>query len=524
MRRMILALATAWLLCPGPAWADRRVALVIGNGAYQHADRLANPVTDARNLRDALKKIGFAEADIVYGEDLDKRDLERALGRFASIARGADVALAYYAGHGATFGDTPYLVPVDARFDSLDQMPYELAPLEAMVGELRKAKGVRIAIVDACRDNAAERDLKRQDARGGEITRGLAPPRNPDGLIVAYATQYLSTAADGPVGGDSPFTSALLKHLPTPGLDVKDLFFEVGREVLAATHGRQRPEVKVSFYDKYALVPPKDAPISAPAQPASPPAIAQDELVWSAIEGSSDAKLFEQFIARFPTSPLRARAKEALDNVRRSQTAAIPATPLTEAPKPGRQSSWLGNLFGASPDNQPTPPKQTAALAPMPSLPLQDDRKACVKLIQDFHETSLRRYADTLQDSNAGIQSEQLEAFRSAQAKREEIDLELAGLTKQARNAKPNDKSSILDTRLRLERMSQSIADDLDRKMHELAARQQEVALKFKAEMADAQMRHDNLKERLREAVRQGKCKKDEVDAALAEAEKTKGR
>src|SRR5262249_24539990 len=158
-------------------------------------DNLTNPVTDSRNLRDALKKIGFRDSDIVYGENLNKRDLERAIGRFAVLAHDADVAIAYYAGHGATFGDTPYLVPVDARFDSIDQMPYELSPLEAMVSELRKAKGVRIAIVDACRDNSVERDLKRQDARGGEITLGLARLRNPEGLIVAYATQYLSTAA-----------------------------------------------------------------------------------------------------------------------------------------------------------------------------------------------------------------------------------------------------------------------------------------------------------------------------------------
>ena len=204
---MFLAVVAVLAASLNSAAADRRVALIIGNGDYEHADKLANPVTDARNLRDTLKKIGFDEPNIVYGENLTKRDLERAIGKFAGLARDADVALTYYAGHGATFGDTPYLVPVDARFESLDEMPYELEPLENMIGELRKAKGVRIAIVDACRDNVAERDLKRTNARGGEITRGLAPPRNPDGLILAYATQFLSTAADGPAGGDSPFTA-----------------------------------------------------------------------------------------------------------------------------------------------------------------------------------------------------------------------------------------------------------------------------------------------------------------------------
>jgi len=96
--------------------------------------------------------------------------------------------------------------------------------------------------------------LKRAATRGGEITRGLARVRNPEGLILAYATQYMATAADGPADQDSPFTAALLDNIATPGLDVKDLFFRVGRDVIARTKGEQRPEISVSFYDPYALV------------------------------------------------------------------------------------------------------------------------------------------------------------------------------------------------------------------------------------------------------------------------------
>src|SRR6185503_25022 len=132
---------------------------------------------------------------------------------------------------GATFGETPYVVPVDAEFASLAGAPYELIPVETLIGELRLAKGLRIAIVDACRDNAAERELKRVATRGGEVTRGLARVRNPEGLILVYATQYMATAQDGDPNGDSPFTTALLNHIATPGLEVKDLFFRVGREV-----------------------------------------------------------------------------------------------------------------------------------------------------------------------------------------------------------------------------------------------------------------------------------------------------
>ena len=114
------------------------------------------------------------------------------------------MAVVYFAGHGATFGDTPYVVPVDAQFSSLGQVPYELVPVETLIGELRRVKGVRIAILDACRDNAAEGRLKRQATRGGEPSRGLGPMRNPDGLILAYATQYLSTAADSSAVATAP--------------------------------------------------------------------------------------------------------------------------------------------------------------------------------------------------------------------------------------------------------------------------------------------------------------------------------
>src|SRR3954467_12537324 len=89
-----------------PAHADKRVALVIGNGAYQHADKLLNPVNDARRMKAALEKLGFT---VVFGEDLAKQPLERTIGRFANAAQDADVALVYFAGHGATFGDTPYV-------------------------------------------------------------------------------------------------------------------------------------------------------------------------------------------------------------------------------------------------------------------------------------------------------------------------------------------------------------------------------------------------------------------------------
>jgi uncharacterized caspase-like protein len=142
----------------------------VGNGVYHYVDKLDNPVTDARRVRDALGRLSF---EVVYGENLDKRALERTIAQFALKTQDADVALVYFAGHGSTFSDIPYVVPVDAQYSSLAEIPYELVPVETLIGELRRAKGVRIAILDACRDNSAERNLKRVASRGGDDTRGL---------------------------------------------------------------------------------------------------------------------------------------------------------------------------------------------------------------------------------------------------------------------------------------------------------------------------------------------------------------
>jgi formylglycine-generating enzyme required for sulfatase activity len=316
--RVLQFVAATWLafVCAiASAHAEKRVALVIGNGAYLHADRLANPVNDARGMRDALTALKF---DVVYGEDLDLKELRRAVGRFNGRADGADVALVYFAGHGATFSDIPYVVPVDAEFRSLDEMPAELVAVEDLIGDLRRANTVRIAILDACRDNAAEQALKK--SRGGPASRGLAPMKNPTGLIITYATQPGATAADSTGGGNSPFTAALIANIATPGVDVKDMFFKIGSDVIAATGGRQRPEISISMYERYALV-----PGTAPGGAASEAAQA-----WGIIQNTTSLAVLDDFIRQFGNAPIYGSMARA----RREELAkvAVVVTPPTGAP------------------------------------------------------------------------------------------------------------------------------------------------------------------------------------------------
>lgn len=245
---------------PAPAVVaakGRRVALVMGNADYRHVARLDNTINDARIMRDVLTRLGF---EVIYGENLDRRSMGRNIGEFGAIVRDADAAIVYFAGHGSTFGDIPYVVPVDSRYEKLGEIPSELIQVESLVSELRRAKGVRLVILDACRDNEREIDLRRQEAaargdakRGGSVSRGLARLPNPDGLIVVYSTQHMTTASDGKPGGNSPFTGVLARHLTTPGVDIKDVLFRTAGEVVKESGGTQRPEIAISLFEPFVL-------------------------------------------------------------------------------------------------------------------------------------------------------------------------------------------------------------------------------------------------------------------------------
>ncbi|PWT89668.1 MAG: hypothetical protein C5B56_06725, partial [Proteobacteria bacterium] len=94
-----------------PAAAASRVALVIGNSAYENTLRLTNSRNDAEDVAAALERSGF---EAILGIDLDKAAMDEHIIRFARAARASDVALFYYSGHALQYGGHNYLVPVDA--------------------------------------------------------------------------------------------------------------------------------------------------------------------------------------------------------------------------------------------------------------------------------------------------------------------------------------------------------------------------------------------------------------------------
>ena len=269
LHRWVLA-AAALLLAGQPAFAEKRVALVLGNSAYQNVAQLANPANDSARIAATLKDAGFDVVD--SRRDLPAAETRRALRDFADRARDADIAVVYYAGHGIEVDGANYLIPVDAKLERDTDVYDEALSLERVLIAIEPAKKLRLVILDACRDNPFAKTMKRTVASRA-IGQGLAKvePANPN-VLIAYSAKAGSTAADGD-GKNSPFTLALANHIATPGLDVRRAFGFVRDEVLKTTGNKQEPFVYGSLGgDDVPLVPAAAKPAPAPAAATAPTA------------------------------------------------------------------------------------------------------------------------------------------------------------------------------------------------------------------------------------------------------------
>jgi len=251
-----------------PAFADRRVALVIGNSAYRNTVQLPNPRNDATDVAKMLTSAGF---EVVEGVDLDKRGMDDAFRRFADAAAGADAALFFYGGHGFQFQGTNYLVPVDARLTGGADAGSQMARVDDILAGLQRASGVRILMLDACRDNPLADQLLAQinPARTVTITRGLARIKQTAGTVIAYSTQPGAVAADGE-GRNSPFAAAFIQQVGKPGVEIGPLFRHVTADVYKATNERQLPEVTFSLLGDFYFV--GQPPVAPPPIAAAPSA------------------------------------------------------------------------------------------------------------------------------------------------------------------------------------------------------------------------------------------------------------
>jgi flagellar motor protein MotB len=238
------------------AKVEKRVALVIGNSSYRHVAKLANPANDATTIAEVLKAARFDVVDVRH--DLGLTDLRRALEAFSAVARQADIALVYFAGHGIEIDGNNFLIPIDARLATSSDVERETIALDRVLRSIEPAKQLHLVILDACRDNPFVKTMKQTGATRS-IGRGLSAfePTMGD-TLVAFAARGGSVALDGDTD-NSPFAIAVARHIVVPGLDIRYAFGRVRDDVMAVTQRQQEPFVYGSLGgDTVALV---DGPV-----------------------------------------------------------------------------------------------------------------------------------------------------------------------------------------------------------------------------------------------------------------------
>lgn len=253
MHRLIpLFFSLLFLLCGSVAQAavgnaasgpGKRIALVIGNAAYPQP--LLNPVNDARAMAERLRRLGF---EVLLRTDINAQQLQKASAEFSTQARGADIALVFYAGHGAQAGEANYVLPLGANMNALSAaaIAAQGVSVSSLAGDLQRtgARGA-VLILDACRQEYTRGGAVAIPGGGNAASHGFADTAAPRGVVIAYSAGPGALARDfwSPDSRNSPYTSALLDALDAPGLPMSDVFSQVAARVAAMTHDVQKPRV-----------------------------------------------------------------------------------------------------------------------------------------------------------------------------------------------------------------------------------------------------------------------------------------
>jgi WD40 repeat protein/uncharacterized caspase-like protein len=333
----VVAVFCAGLVAVGavPAQAEKRVALVIGNGTYTKVGRLNNPRNDAAAMEAMLKAAAFTS--VVRLNDLGGTAMKRAVRDFADTAQDADIAVVFYAGHGIEVAGVNYLIPIDAVLERDIDVQDEAVSLDRINQVLEPVKRLRLIILDACRDNPFARSMRRTIATRsvrsgyGEIDERSLPPNT----LIAYAQRAGFTAEDGVGSSNSPYTTALIKHLPTPGLDIELALRRVRDEVLRATKNKQEPFRYGSLGGaEIALIAkPAEAELPKKIEPTAPNPLGQAAAEWNALRAKTDIAELEAFGRRHQGTYFADLARARIDELKKQQVAvAKPATEQKAAP------------------------------------------------------------------------------------------------------------------------------------------------------------------------------------------------
>ena len=374
IRLFIIVALNVMLMHLGDALASKRVALVIGNSNYVRVSQLPNPEKDADAFAALLRTAGFDTVE--SRSNLGTSDMRRALRDFADRVRGAEIAVVYYAGHGIEVDGANYLIPVDAVLSRDIDVEDEAVSLDRILKILEPAKKLRLVILDACRDNPFA-VIMRRTSTTRTVTRGLARVEPPSSdTLVAFAARAGSTAEDGD-SQHSPFTSALLKNIATPGLDLQLAFGLIRDEVLSFTGGRQEPFVygslgggTVSLVPLVPVVTPPVAAGSVPAAVVSPPTdtfeAARRDYEFAAQVGTIETwdAFLAIHVAGFYADSARAQ-RSRLVAAQQAKTAAEQAKPAAEQAEPATEQT---KVAAVQPPSVPSPERFSLSSTGAPDI------------------------------------------------------------------------------------------------------------------------------------------------------------
>jgi Caspase domain/Putative peptidoglycan binding domain len=342
MRFILVALsAISILISVNAAKADRRVAFVVGNGAYKNVQSLPNPAIDAKSMARVLRNVGF---DVVEGANLTREKMTERLLEFGKKAQGADVALFFYAGHGIAINGTNYLLPVDADLKS--EMDVKLGSAINIDTTLDQTMGdakVKLVFLDACRDNPfAAKIRSAASTRSINVQTGLAEMKSGEGTLIAFATGPGQTALDGQEGTNSPFTRALMANIASPGVEIQQAMTKVRAQVNEETNKGQLPWGHTNLIGAVYLNP-VATPAGTPAEPANTPATTASaapevELeFWRSIKDSNKPEELNAYLTNYPSGQFKSLAlariaslQDGPSTVTRNLTAGIDPATYTE--------------------------------------------------------------------------------------------------------------------------------------------------------------------------------------------------
>jgi hypothetical protein len=329
--------------------SEKRVALVIGNGAYQNAVRLDNAVFDARAVADSFRKLGF---QVVDGYDLDIDHMRAKVSEFSSALSDAKSAVIYYAGHGISVDEENYLIPTDIVLKNPTDLDLNAIGVSLLLKQMKREDRVNIVILDACRDNPFAAELAKHKTRALVVERGLSRIEGDlaRGTLIAFASDPKSTALDGPTGQHSPFTEAFLAHLFDAGVPIDTVMSRVRNDVWQKTGHNQLPWVNTSLIGEYELNPQLPAELTAgSAKPAQSLTEASEDqrhseenLLWESAQHSNLAGDYQAYLGAFPNG--------VFSQMARNRIASMEGARATMPPSAAPQSLAMKEPIGLKED------------------------------------------------------------------------------------------------------------------------------------------------------------------------------